>query len=80
MQLNKANLDVPLAGIGLVAYPFQGITKSIEAVFRSQSRKAIVKARLKNGYYETSRMQLTDEERREILQSFDRFFWSSDTR
>ncbi|CAG7940237.1 unnamed protein product [Penicillium nalgiovense] len=71
---------VPSAGIGLVAYPFQGITKSIEAVFRSQSRKAIVKARLKNGYYETSRMQLTDEERREILQSFDRFFWSSDTR
>ncbi|CAG8909924.1 unnamed protein product [Penicillium egyptiacum] len=65
---------VPSAGIGLVAYPFQGITKSIEAAFRSQSRKAIVNARLKNGYYETSRMQMADEERSEMLQSFDRFF------
>ncbi|KAJ5193384.1 hypothetical protein N7449_009526 [Penicillium cf. viridicatum] len=70
---------VPSAGIGLVAYPFQGITKSIEAVFRSQSRKAIVSARLKSGYYETTRMQITDEERREILQAFDRFLLSSDT-
>ncbi|KAJ5424558.1 Glycosyl transferase family 28 [Penicillium cf. griseofulvum] len=62
---------VPSAGIGLVAYPFQGITKSIEAAFRSQSRKAMVKARLKSGYA-TSMMQMTDEERREILRSFDR--------
>lgn len=68
-----------LAGIGLVAYPFQGITKSIEAAFRSQSRKAIVSARLKSGYYETMRMQITDEELREILQAFDRFLLSSDT-
>jgi ribosome maturation protein Sdo1 len=62
-----------------VAYPFQGITKSIEAAFRTQSRKAIVSARLKDGYYEARRMQMTDEERREILHSFDRFFYSSDT-
>lgn len=68
-----------LAGIGLVAYPFQGITKSIEAAFCSQSRKAIVSARLKSGYYETMRMQITDEELREILQAFDRFLLSSDT-
>ncbi|KAJ5511214.1 UDP-glucuronosyl/UDP-glucosyltransferase [Penicillium expansum] len=70
---------VPSAGIGLVAYPFQGITKSIEAAFRSQGRKTIVSARLKSGYYETNRMQMTDEERREILLSFDRFLQSSDT-
>ncbi|KAJ5395019.1 uncharacterized protein N7487_009322 [Penicillium crustosum] len=69
---------VPSAGIGLVAYPFQGITKSIEAAFRSQSRKAIVSARLKSGYYETMRMQITDEERRETLQAFDKFLLSSD--
>lgn len=79
MQPNKAKLDILLAGIGLVAYPFQGITKSIEATFRSQSRKAIVNARLKSGYYETTRMQMTDEERREILQSFDRFLRAWDT-
>ncbi|KAJ5971403.1 UDP-glucuronosyl/UDP-glucosyltransferase [Penicillium vulpinum] len=70
---------VPSAGIGLVAYPFQGIAKSIEAAFRAKSHKAIVGARLKNGYYETSKMQMTDEERREILHSFDTFSWSSNT-
>ncbi|KAJ5153749.1 UDP-glucuronosyl/UDP-glucosyltransferase [Penicillium coprophilum] len=70
---------VPSAGIGLVAYPFQGITKSIESAFRTQTRKSIVNARLKSGFYQTSRMQITDEERHEILQSFDRFLWSADT-
>ncbi|KAF3019889.1 hypothetical protein E8E15_001620 [Penicillium rubens] len=70
---------VPSAGLGLVAYPFQGISKSIEAAFRTQSRKAIVKARLKDGYYEARSMQMTDEERREILHSFDRSLRSSDT-
>lgn len=78
MKLSDANLGVCSAGIGLVAYPFQGITKSIEAAFRSQSRKAIVSARLKSGYYETMRMQITDEERRETLQAFDKFLLSSD--
>lgn len=78
MKVSRANLTVCLAGIGLVAYPFQGITKSIEGAFRSQSRKAIVSARLKSGYYETTRMQMTDEERRQILQAFDRFLLSSD--
>ena len=79
MKLDRANLGVCLASIGLVAYPLQGITKSIEAAFRSQNRKAIVSARLKSGYYETTRMQITDEERREILREFDRFLLSSDT-
>ncbi|KAJ5278347.1 hypothetical protein N7524_004500 [Penicillium chrysogenum] len=69
---------VPSAGLGLVAYPFQGISKSIEAAFRTQSRKAIVKARLKDGYYEARSMQMTDEQRRGILHSFDRSLRSSD--
>lgn len=76
MKPSGANIGVCLAGIGLVAYPFQGIAKSIEGAFRSQSRKAIVSARLKSGYYETSRMQITDEELHEILQAFDRFLLS----
>jgi hypothetical protein len=67
------------AGIGLVAYPFQGITKSIEAAFRSKARKAVVNARLKNGYFEISRMHMTDEERHEVLQKFDRLLWASDS-
>ncbi|KXG52090.1 Glycosyl transferase, family 28 [Penicillium griseofulvum] len=63
---------VPSAAIGLVGYPFQGIAKSIEAAFRSQSRKAVVNARLRSGYYAISMMQMTDEELSEILRSFDR--------
>ncbi|KAJ6149844.1 UDP-glucuronosyl/UDP-glucosyltransferase [Penicillium samsonianum] len=61
---------VPSTGLRLVAYPFQGITKSIEAAFRTKTRKAIVSARLKNGYYQMSRMQMTHEERGEILKAF----------
>lgn len=41
------------AGIGLIAYPFHGITRSIEAVVRSKSRRTVVKARLIDGRYQT---------------------------
>ncbi|CAG8117443.1 unnamed protein product [Penicillium olsonii] len=61
---------VPSAGIGLVAYPFQGISKSIEAAFRSNTRKAIVNAQLKSGCCEAERLPMSAERRDEVLQSF----------
>ncbi|CAG8279064.1 unnamed protein product [Penicillium salamii] len=68
---------VPSAGIGLVAYPFQGITKSIEAAFRSRTRKAIVDARLRSGCHESENLHLSAERRDEILRSFDALLASS---
>ncbi|PYH96612.1 sterol glucosyltransferase [Aspergillus ellipticus CBS 707.79] len=61
---------LPSAGIGLVAYPFHGITKTIEAAVRSKTKKIIVNARLRDGYEETRRLQLTEEEEHCILQRF----------
>lgn len=60
-----------LAGIGLMAYPFHGISKSIESAFRTKTPKAIVAARLREGYADTARMQLSAEEREEVIQVFD---------
>jgi hypothetical protein len=54
-----------------VAYPFHGITKSIEAAFRTKTPKAIVSARLREGYALTERMQLSKEEKDEVVQVFD---------
>jgi ribosome maturation protein Sdo1 len=55
----------------LVAYPFHGISKSIEAAFRTKTPKEIVSARLREGYALTERMQLSKEEREEVVQVFD---------
>ncbi|CEJ59350.1 hypothetical protein PMG11_07978 [Penicillium brasilianum] len=63
--------NMPSAGIGLVAYPFHGISKSIESAFRTKTPKAIVAARLREGYALTERMQLSKEEREEVVQVFD---------
>lgn len=54
-----------------MAYPFHGISKSIEAAFRTKTPKAIVSARLREGYGLTERMQLSKEERDEVVQVFD---------
>lgn len=54
-----------------MAYPFHGITKSIEAAFRTKTPKAIVSARLREGYALTERMQLPKEEKDEVVQVFD---------
>ncbi|PWY68434.1 sterol glucosyltransferase [Aspergillus heteromorphus CBS 117.55] len=62
---------LPSAGIGLVAYPFHGITNTIESAVRSKTRKAVVNARLREGYQMTRRIRLTDEEERDLLQRFD---------
>lgn len=66
------------AGIGLVAYPFHGITKSIETAVRSRSRRAVVNARLIDGYRQTQKMQLSEAEKHEILRNFDRLYYSLD--
>lgn len=73
--VNQANVCAE-AGIGLVAYPFQGISKSLEAAFRSNNRKVVFDARMKSGYYESSLMQISEEDKWGILRSFDEF-WSS---
>lgn len=65
------------AGIGLVAYPFQGITKSLEAVLRSNGHKVIFNARLRSGLHETNRIRMSDSERRMALDSFDGFLSSA---
>ncbi|KAF7717345.1 Sterol 3-beta-glucosyltransferase [Penicillium ucsense] len=62
---------MPSAGIGLVAYPFQGISRSIEAAFRTKTPKAIVNARLREGFTLTERMQLSKDEKDEVVQVFD---------
>ncbi|KAJ6163999.1 Sterol 3-beta-glucosyltransferase [Penicillium chermesinum] len=62
---------MPSAGIGLMAYPFQGIAKSIEASFRTKTPKAIAAARLREGFALTVGMEISQEEKEEILQLFD---------
>lgn len=54
-----------------MAYPFHGISKSIEAAFRTKTPKAIVVARLREGYAQKSKLQLSKEEEEEVLQVFD---------
>ncbi|KAJ5378638.1 UDP-glucuronosyl/UDP-glucosyltransferase [Penicillium cosmopolitanum] len=61
---------VPSAGIGLVAYPLHGITKSIDAAFRNNIDKAIVIARLRDGRNKQRREPLTGEEQNGTL-----LFW-----
>lgn len=60
-----------VAGIGLMAYPFHGISKSIEAAFRTKTPKEIVSARLREGYAYAARMGLSPEEVEEVIQIFD---------
>ncbi|KAJ6028447.1 hypothetical protein N7540_004023 [Penicillium herquei] len=62
----------PSAGIGLWAYPFQGIVKSIEAKFRTKTRKAIVVARLLDGYAQTIEMEMSEGDKAAIVEEFDR--------
>jgi hypothetical protein len=62
---------ISTAAIGLTAYPFYGISKSIEAAFRTKTPKDIVSARLRDGYAHASRMQLSREEQEEVCQVFD---------
>ncbi|RJE26465.1 hypothetical protein PHISCL_01175 [Aspergillus sclerotialis] len=62
---------MPSAGIGLMAYPFHGISKSIEGAFRTKTPKAIVAARLREGSAFTSRLELSQEDEEEILQVFE---------
>lgn len=57
--------------MGLVAYPFHGITKSIETAVGSKGRKALIQARLRDGVYQTESMNLSDEEIAMIVERFD---------
>jgi hypothetical protein len=70
---------VPSAGLGLVAYPFQGIVKSIESSVRSKTRKAIITARLRDGYELSRREEVSQEERQFVLQKFRSLLRSTDT-
>lgn len=70
---------VPSAGLGLVAYPFQGIAKSIEASVRSKTRKAIITARLRDGYELSRREEVSQEERQFVLQKFQSLLCSTTT-
>lgn len=54
-----------------MAYPFHGVSKSIEAAFRTKTPKAIVAARLREGSAYTTRLELSQEDEEEIVQVFD---------
>ncbi|GKZ46011.1 hypothetical protein AbraIFM66951_008895 [Aspergillus brasiliensis] len=62
---------VPSAGIGLVAYPFHGIVKTIEAAVRSKTGKAILLARLRDGYGMTQRIHMSEDEQQYLIQMFE---------
>ncbi|KAJ5775078.1 uncharacterized protein N7511_000089 [Penicillium nucicola] len=62
---------IPSAGLGLVAYPFQGIAKSIESTVRSKTRKAVIHARLNEGFSSTRTQNLTQEEQGYIVRTFE---------
>lgn len=64
--------DKDTAGIGLWAYPSQGVARSIEAKFRGKTRKAVVIALLMDGYAQTIEMELSEEMKQEIVWEFDR--------
>lgn len=70
-ECNANTLPFAEAGIGLIAYPFHGISKSIEAAFRTKTPKAIVAARLREGYAHAQRLNLSKEEQEEIIQIFE---------
>ena len=55
------------AAIGIVAYPGQGISKSLVAPFKSSTRKAIMTQRRLDGEHTV----LTDALRNEVLRRFD---------
>ncbi|RAH68605.1 putative sterol glucosyltransferase [Aspergillus aculeatinus CBS 121060] len=61
---------VPSAGIGLVAYPFHGIAKTVEGLAKSKTKKLIVNARLRDGLYIVQRAQLTPEQEAEVVHKF----------
>lgn len=54
-----------------MAYPFHGISKSIEAAFRTKTPKEIIVARMREGYAHAKRMELSREEEEEVIQVFD---------
>ncbi|KAF7118656.1 hypothetical protein CNMCM5793_008194 [Aspergillus hiratsukae] len=70
---------IPSAGLGLVAYPFQGIVKSIESSVRSKTRKAIITARLRDGYELSRREEVSQEERHFVLQKFQSLLRNTNT-
>ncbi|KAE8145253.1 hypothetical protein BDV25DRAFT_133954 [Aspergillus avenaceus] len=62
---------VPSAALGVVAYPAQGITKSIRTVVKSKTRKQIVKARMGEGQYLVHNLTRRDLDHAMILDLFD---------
>jgi hypothetical protein len=71
-------LKCHIAGLGLVAYPFHGITKSIESALDAKNRKNIFSARLKEGEYQTETMHLTYEDKCMIIEGFERVLRAED--
>ena len=66
-----ANIDS--AALGLVAYPADGVRKSIHAAVRSKTRKQIVKARQKEGEYRAPVALKNGLDRQILLLTFDTY-------
>ncbi|KAF7596058.1 hypothetical protein BBP40_003839 [Aspergillus hancockii] len=62
---------VPSAALGLVAYPAQGISKSLHTVIKSKTRKKVVKARLQEGQYIAQHMERSEYDHGRVMTTFD---------
>ncbi|KAE8353482.1 hypothetical protein BDV28DRAFT_157025 [Aspergillus coremiiformis] len=62
---------VPSAALGLVAYPAQGISKSLHTVIKSKTRNQIVKARLQEGQYLARKVTKPETDYALVMQTFD---------
>lgn len=54
-----------------MAYPMQGITKSIETAIGSKDRRDLVYARLRDGSYYTEGMGITAQEQYRVIERFE---------
>ncbi|KAB8070951.1 hypothetical protein BDV29DRAFT_197716 [Aspergillus leporis] len=70
---------VPSAALGLVAYPAQGISKSLHTVIKSKTRKQLVKARLQEGQYIARNIERPEIDHGWIMQTFDALKKHADT-
>jgi hypothetical protein len=67
-----ANFYVLSAALGLVAYPGQGICKSIHSSVRSKTRKALIKARHREGEYLARNLTTASEvDRGAVIRAFE---------
>lgn len=66
-----------LAGVGLIAYPFHGISKSFEKAYSTKTRKEIMIARLRDGDAQATKIRIPKSQKLAVIQDFERFVLSA---